>query len=490
MYYIVFHHYLNYRRSFFLCFILLISIFCCFFTFDYAVSQNIDLDLDCVPVPLRSYAMNIVGIWDKNSTDAPSESVEFLGMYDYTDFHDSNYPTFSDEQIMDHYRRMTRNSYDIIGTIAQTSDFDPSDYDIIETDSIYSYSHEYYWYVLGSGWDCDEIGQATCDMYAGSSHCQAWREYPPFYTIFFVNNRAVAKASTERQIIYESNTDSHSPVVIVELDNPKIKININFEDNNNALGSRPESITFESNLSSDRRTDNVWSKLTFGESSSSPFRTCTASSNTSWSCTINDFDLYGQIDTGNPYWQYNDVTFSNFNIDLFYQVFTNVPDGYTANVEYVPSQYVQTYNITYTLDYPELINVTVIKDWEDDDDRDHYRPMAICMTLSAAANTVKEEVWNHTLNDNENEWCYVFENLVKFYEGNLITYTIDENPGECLGQIVKTEDNCKLSGGKWENGGCTPFQQTDQDTSDEYNDQESCEAAGYEWIPAGCELGR
>ena len=152
---------------------------------------------------------------------------------------------------------------------------------------------------------------------------------------------------------------------------------------------------------------------------------------------------------------------------------------------------------TYKLLNSERIDVPVVKIWEDDNDRDRYRPQDICITLTATAGAVSQEVWNHTLNINNadsidnNNWRYTFENLRKFYESNPITYTISETPGECLSQIIKTEDNCKLSGGKWENEGCTPFQQTDQDTqqddtSGEYNDQTSCEAAGYEWIPAGC----
>ena len=146
--------------------------------------------------------------------------------------------------------------------------------------------------------------------------------------------------------------------------------------------------------------------------------------------------------------------------------------------------------------YPELINVSVVKVWEDDDDRDHYRPDAICITLTAAANNVEEEVWNYSLSatnanaSDANRWEYTFDDMVKFYDGYQIAYTLDEDSGSCTDQVTKTAANCEISGGKWENNACTAFSlynpNSQQSSPATYNDQSSCETAGYTWVAASC----
>ncbi|MBQ6518828.1 MAG: Cna B-type domain-containing protein [Anaerolineaceae bacterium] len=115
--------------------------------------------------------------------------------------------------------------------------------------------------------------------------------------------------------------------------------------------------------------------------------------------------------------------------------------------------------------YPELVEVSVSKIWDDDDNRDNYRPTAICITLTADANnsSISEEVWNYTLTaadvntNDDNRWDYTFENLVKFYDGYQILYTAAEEEGQCAAQVAKTQANCEISGGRWENNACTPF---------------------------------
>ena len=146
--------------------------------------------------------------------------------------------------------------------------------------------------------------------------------------------------------------------------------------------------------------------------------------------------------------------------------------------------------------YPELINVSVVKIWSDDDDRDHYRPDAICITLTAAANSVSEEVWNHTLNaanadaSDANRWTYTFDDMVKFYDGYQIAYTLAEDSGSCSSQVTKTAANCEISGGRWTNNSCTPFGLFDPNRQNsspaEYNDESSCTTAGRTWVPATC----
>lgn len=154
--------------------------------------------------------------------------------------------------------------------------------------------------------------------------------------------------------------------------------------------------------------------------------------------------------------------------------------------------------------YPELVSVTVIKSCDDDDDRDHYRPSAICITLTAAADSVEEEVWNQTLSvanvnvSDANEWDYTFEDMVKFYDGYQIAYTLAEDSGSCAAQVAKTAANCEISGGRWENNACTPFSLYDPATHNSNNSgggslepanpetQSECQNAGYIWQEGSC----
>ncbi len=113
---------------------------------------------------------------------------------------------------------------------------------------------------------------------------------------------------------------------------------------------------------------------------------------------------------------------------------------------------------------PEVVDVTVTKIWDDDDNRDNLRPSNICVTLTATANggAATGEVYNYTLStsdadaNDDNQWSHTFEDLVKFYDGYQIAYTVAEADGTCTA-ITYTEDNCELSGGRWENSACTPY---------------------------------
>ncbi len=141
---------------------------------------------------------------------------------------------------------------------------------------------------------------------------------------------------------------------------------------------------------------------------------------------------------------------------------------------------------------PEVVDVIVTKIWDDDDNRDNLRPDNICVTLTAAANdgAATGEVYNYTLStsdadaNDDNQWSHTFEDLVKFYDGYQIAYTVAEADGTCP-SITYTQTNCVLSGGKWENSACTTRASGDGNTHaspNTYTDQAICEAAGFEWF--------
>ena len=152
--------------------------------------------------------------------------------------------------------------------------------------------------------------------------------------------------------------------------------------------------------------------------------------------------------------------------------------------------------LTVTNSYlPELVNISVTKIWDDDDNRDHYRPENICITLNASANggAAAGNVHNYTLSAAQadttgNQWSHTFEDLVKFYDGYQIAYTVTEDSGSCTA-LTFTETTCELSGGKWENNACTPVTHSRPATNySSLTTQEACAAAtpAGVWTPGSC----
>ena len=101
---------------------------------------------------------------------------------------------------------------------------------------------------------------------------------------------------------------------------------------------------------------------------------------------------------------------------------------------------------------PEKKSIPVAKVWDDDSNRDNYRPASICVELKANGIVVD----NHTLNGEGNTWTYVFADKVKFNKGEEIEYTVAENGVTCTALPTPTTENvCLLSGGSWAESTCT-----------------------------------
>ncbi|MHC5227786.1 Cna B-type domain-containing protein [Enterococcus sp. LJL99] len=75
---------------------------------------------------------------------------------------------------------------------------------------------------------------------------------------------------------------------------------------------------------------------------------------------------------------------------------------------------------------PELINLAGIKKWEDANNQDGKRPLAILVNLLADGEAVQTKVVTE-----QQGWAYQFNNLPKFKDGKEIVYTVteDEVPG-------------------------------------------------------------
>ena len=79
-----------------------------------------------------------------------------------------------------------------------------------------------------------------------------------------------------------------------------------------------------------------------------------------------------------------------------------------------------TFNVTNT-HIPELVNITVKKNWNDSDDQDGVRPDSV--TIELFADGVKV---NETTLSEDNKWEDIFKDLPKFKAGELIKYTVNE----------------------------------------------------------------
>ena len=101
---------------------------------------------------------------------------------------------------------------------------------------------------------------------------------------------------------------------------------------------------------------------------------------------------------------------------------TTTPIVYTVDETEVPTGYTKTLSddkLTVTNTHtPEVIDVKVIKVWNDVDNQDGMRPDSIEVTLSNGQKV--------TLNE-ENEWTATLENLPVYENGEKIAYTWTEN---------------------------------------------------------------
>ncbi len=80
-----------------------------------------------------------------------------------------------------------------------------------------------------------------------------------------------------------------------------------------------------------------------------------------------------------------------------------------------------------TVTYHELTDITVIKVWEDEDDKDGLRPDSVIVNLLADGEATDYEC---ELSE-EGKWTYTFEELRKYNDnGEEIKYTVEEEPVE------------------------------------------------------------
>ena len=82
---------------------------------------------------------------------------------------------------------------------------------------------------------------------------------------------------------------------------------------------------------------------------------------------------------------------------------------------------------------PGETELTVIKNWDDDDNRDALRPNEVTVRLNAGTKEIASAVLNE-----ENEWSHTFEGLAIYNEsGDLINYTVTEDEVEGYEAVIE-----------------------------------------------------
>ena len=183
---------------------------------------------------------------------------------------------------------------------------------------------------------------------------------------------------TEDEVVgYTTKIDGYNVTNTHEIEKVSVSGIKTWDDNNDQDGKRPESITI--NLLSDGEI--VDSKEVTAE--------------TNWSYTFEDLDKY---EAGEEI------------------VYTITED---AVVEY--TTVINGYNVTNS-HTPEVITISGEKTWIDNDNQDGKRPESITINLLANDKEVKEVIVTADTN-----WSYIFVDLPKYANGEVINYTITED---------------------------------------------------------------
>ena len=195
-----------------------------------------------------------------------------------------------------------------------------------------------------------------------------------------------------------------------------------WDDNGNAYGLRPNSITVQlykmvGDVLSGPLSVSTSVTLEDGDYVASAASTdIVLSEDNNWTAVILGVDKYEDGELVQYYWkEVTDVSQSDYALDTTGAKLINGEYYIPANEA---STRVGSVKNTYT---PETVKITVEKKWEDDSNRDGIRPDHIDVQLLADGEFVK------TLRlDAEGSWKYTESGLAKYAEGEEIVYSIKE----------------------------------------------------------------
>jgi hypothetical protein len=230
---------------------------------------------------------------------------------------------------------------------------------------------------------------------AYSEQCTVTDNGDDTYTVSFANLPKLNDDKAEIEYTIEEipvdhytadNTEAADGGVITNTHEPEtteIEVHKIWDDHNDADGLRPESITV--NLLADGKAVQTVE--------------ITPDENGDWAYTFSNLPK-----------------FKDHGVEIVYTVTEEAVPDYETLIE--------GFNIT-NRHAPELTEITVHKTWRDANDEEGMRPASITIHLLADGETV--ETVKITPDENGN-WMHTFTGLPKYKDGNVITYTITEDP--------------------------------------------------------------
>ena len=196
-----------------------------------------------------------------------------------------------------------------------------------------------------------------------------------------------------------SITNHHTPETITYI------VKKNWEDYNNADEIRPDSI----NVTLYKTVDGVRSekqKFTISEAND-------------WTYTFTDLPRY----EGGK--------------EITYDIVEDAIDGYAISYETNNDTIDDKKQVNTTITNSQTTDITIEKVWDDNNDSDHIRPGYINVNLFA--NGIY--IGTYTVSKDEN-WKLIIKGLLKYRDGALITYTIEE---ETVNGYISTIDGFKIT---------------------------------------------
>ncbi len=187
--------------------------------------------------------------------------------------------------------------------------------------------------------------------------------------------------------IYNDETDTYTITNKHEIEKTDITITKVWQDDDNRDGLRPRNVRVSLKNGEDIVEDDIVLNDANG-----------------WSKTITDLDVYKDKEK------------------IVYEVSEIEQDGYTSDTVYDDGTKTFTITNTHT---PSKRNITVTKEWKDNDNQDGKRKGSVTINLLKNGETYKSV----ELNDG-NAWKYTFSDEFEYENKAPITYTISENDVE------------------------------------------------------------
>ena len=186
-----------------------------------------------------------------------------------------------------------------------------------------------------------------------------------------------------------------------------------WDDNNNQDGKRPQSITVK-----------LMKQVEGGQPEVKETKVVTKGQDDKWKYEFNNLPRYenGKL-----------ITYSIDEVDV---------PGYTKETTATRTTNGPDYNLTNKHE-PETVNISGEKTWDDNNNQDGKRPQSITVKLMKQVEGGQPEVKETKVvtKGQDDKWKYEFNNLPRYENGKLITYSIDEEKVDGYDKVTTRTTN-------------------------------------------------